>query len=80
MRTRKIQGVIFDEVNKFTTTLENGYKEVLKIDKIDGKKAFDLYQTYGFPLELTEEVFIEKGQIIDKEQFKNEFESHKEKS
>jgi alanyl-tRNA synthetase len=76
----KLQGVIFDEVNKFAKTLEKGYREVNKIDKIDGKIAFDLYQTYGFPLELSIEIFKEKGQEIDTEEFKKAFELHQDKS
>lgn len=69
-----------DEVNKFQKTLKQGLREVEKIEKIDGKIAFDLYQTYGFPLELTEEIFREKGQEINQEQFYSEFEKHKELS
>ena len=55
-------------------------KEVQKIENVDGKQAFDLYQTYGFPLELTEELFREKGQEIDHKQFEEEFEKHRELS
>lgn len=71
---------ILEEIERFKKTIEGGLKEASKIEKIDGKKAFDLYQTYGFPLELTIEIFSEKGQEIDKEQFQKEFEKHKEKS
>lgn len=72
--------IILEELNHFEKTLENGLKEVKKIDKIDGKLAFDLYQTYGLPLELTIEFFSDKGQEVDKEEFKKEFEKHKEMS
>ena len=71
---------IVEEVEKFNRTLDKGLREVAKIDKIDGRKAFDLYQSYGFPLEITEEIFKEKGQKIDKKEFKKEFDKHKEKS
>jgi alanyl-tRNA synthetase len=71
---------ILQEIDKFQKTLDKGLREAEKIDKIDGQKAFDLYQTYGFPLELTIEIFEEKGQKIDKEEFQNAFEQHKEKS
>ena len=64
--------VVNDEIKRFETTLSKGLKEVEKIEKIDGKKAFDLYQTFGFPYEVTEELFRQKGQQIDKEQFKVE--------
>ncbi len=69
--------VILDEINRFTKSLDRGLKEIQKIAEIDGKKAFDLYQSYGFPLEITEELFREKGQEIDKKQFYTEFEKHK---
>ncbi len=78
--TTQLQSVIHDEVTKFHKTLENGNKEVEKIDTIDGKIAFDLYQTYGFPLELSVEIFQEKGQKIDIEEFKKAFEEHQNKS
>ena len=71
---------VLEEIERFKKTLESGLKEASKIEKIDGKKAFDLYQTYGFPLELTVEIFSEKGQEIDNDQFAKEFEKHKEKS
>lgn len=72
--------VVENEIEKFGDSLDRGLKEVKKIDKIDGKKAFDLYQTFGFPYEVTEELFRQKGQDIDREEFKNEFEKHKELS
>lgn len=79
-RKGEIKGVVKDEVGKFKRTLERGLKEVEKIDKIDAKKAFDLYQSYGFPLEITTELFSDKGQTVDRNKFKKEFEKHKEKS
>lgn len=69
-----------DEMEKFGKTLDRGLKEIEKIQKIDGKIAFDLYQTFGFPYEVTEELFRQKGQEIDKTQFKTEFEKHQELS
>ncbi len=72
----EIKNVINSEVEKFKNTLEKGLKEIEKIDKIDAKTAFDLYQSYGFPIEITEEIFEEKGQSIDREVFKKEFEKH----
>lgn len=76
----QIQGVVFDEVNKFTKTLEKGFREVEKINKINGKKAFDLYQTYGFPLEITTELFSEMGQEVNEKEFRQEFEKHQDLS
>lgn len=75
-----VKTIVEDEMKRFGQTLEKGLKEVAKIDAIDGKKAFDLYQTFGFPLEVTEEMFREKGQSIDHVQFKHEFDKHKEQS
>ena len=75
-----IRAVIIEEIARFEKTLDKGLKEIEKIEKIDGKKAFDLYQTFGFPYEVTEELFREKGQEIDREQFRSEFEKHKELS
>jgi alanyl-tRNA synthetase len=77
---RVIQPVIEEEISRFNKNLDRGLKEIEKIEKVDGKIAFDLYQTYGFPLEITEELFKEKGQQIDKKQFGEEFEKHKDLS
>ncbi len=75
-----IEKAVNEEMDRFSKTLDHGLKEMGKIDQIDGKKAFDLYQTFGFPYEVTEELFRQKGQEIDREQFKAEFEKHKELS
>ncbi len=75
-----VEKAVGDEMDRFSKTLDHGLKEVEKIDQIDGKKAFDLYQTFGFPFEVTEELFRQKGQEIDKKQFKEEFEKHRELS
>lgn len=74
----KAGSVIKEEIVKFRNTLNKGLKEVEKVQKIDGKRAFDLYQTYGFPLEMTKEIFEEKGQKINQEVFEEEFEKHKD--
>lgn len=71
---------ISEEIGKFSLTLEKGLKEVDKIGEIDAKKAFDLYQTYGFPLEITKEIFSEKGQKINLDEYKKEFIKHQELS
>lgn len=75
-----IRKTIDEEVQRFKQTLSKGLKEVEKVDQINGKVAFDLYQSYGFPLELTEEIFQDKGQIIDHAQFEAEFKKHQEQS
>jgi alanyl-tRNA synthetase len=76
----EITNVINNEVRKFRATIERGFKELERIKNIDAKKAFDLYQTYGFPLEITKEIFSEKGQKIAEERFQKEFERHQEAS
>jgi alanyl-tRNA synthetase len=68
-----------EEEIKFGKTLEQGLKEFEKLSgqkQITGKQAFDLYQTYGFPLEITEELASEKKQAVDKFEFKNELKKH----
>ena len=78
---------IFKELEKeqktFQKTLVHGLKEFEKLknkNTIDGKTAFNLYQTYGFPIEMIEELAEEKGQKVDKEEFLKEVEGHKKMS
>lgn len=73
----KIQPVIEEEINRFNKTLNNGLKILEKIDKPSGKQIFDLYQSYGFPKELSEELLRERGLKFDKKQFDEEFEKHR---
>ena len=74
------------EKTKFARTLETGLREFDKIvarlsDKtIDATNAFKLYDTYGFPLELTVELANEEGIKVDEEGFKAKFKEHQEKS
>ncbi|MDO8569965.1 MAG: alanine--tRNA ligase [Candidatus Daviesbacteria bacterium] len=72
--------IIETEIKKFNQTLEKGLKEFSKLSEIDSKIAFNLFQTYGFPVELTAELAKEKNLQIDLEEFKKEFEKHKELS
>lgn len=74
---KKIQPVIEEEINRFNKTLNNGLKILEKIDEPTGKQIFDLYQSYGFPKELSEELLREKGLKFDKKQFDEEFEKHR---
>lgn len=69
--------IVNEEIERFGKSLDKGLKVIQKIEEINGKIAFDLYQSYGFPLEITEELAREKGQTIDKQQFYTEFEKHK---
>lgn len=84
-----IKSVIVEEKNKFMKTLSNGEKEFnkqsLRIkesdnDIIDGKTVFRLYDTFGFPPEVTKELADENGLKIDLEEFDKLFKEHQEKS
>lgn len=71
-----------DEKNRFSKTLEKGLREFSKVASkdIDGETAFHLFDTYGFPLELTVELASEKGLKVDSEGFALKFKEHQEKS
>ena len=78
-----IQEQLEEEENRFTKTLENGLKKFNEIatDKIiTGKEAFLLFQSYGFPIEMTEELAEEKGIKVDLEEYNDEFRKHQELS
>lgn len=75
------------EIARFESTLENGEKEFNKIlnnvkaaskNKIEGKDAFYLYDTFGFPIELTVELANENGMSVDEEGFKASMEEQKQ--
>ncbi len=76
--------VLATEKNKFNRTLEKGLKEFKKVtegkDNIDGTTAFHLFDTYGFPLELTIELANEMGLSVDVEGYKEKFKAHQELS
>ena len=76
--------VLATEKNKFNRTLEKGLKEFKKVtegkDNIDGTTAFHLFDTYGFPLELTVELANEMGLSVDVEGYKEKFKAHQELS
>ena len=84
-----IKSVILEEKDKFVKTLEKGEKEFVKEvgqvkeqgeNIVPGKVVFRLYDTYGFPPEVTEELAVENGMKIDKEGFDKLFKEHQEKS
>jgi len=83
------------EESKFVNTIEQGLKEFEKlvagfrmafektgqvIKEISGKHAFKLYDTYGFPLEMTQELAIENSLMVDVAGFNQAFKEHQEKS
>ena len=71
-----------NEKIKFNRTLEKGLKEFEKVSTkdIDGITAFHLFDTYGFPLELTIELAKEKGIKVDVEGYNQKFKEHQELS
>ena len=74
--------VLRNEKVKFNRTLEKGLREFEKVatKDIDGVTAFHLFDTYGFPIELTEELARERNLNVDIEGFKNKFKEHQELS
>ncbi len=70
-----VQGI--DRKNAFMSQKDPSY---VKETVIGGKQAFRLYDTYGFPLELTEELAAERGLSVDREGFDAAFKEHQEKS
>jgi alanyl-tRNA synthetase len=75
-----IQQSLEEEAHRFGKTLEKGMTEIKKIEMLDGTKAFRLYETYGFPWEMTAEIATQKGQEIHRVEFEAEFKKHQELS
>ncbi|MDE7190974.1 MAG: alanine--tRNA ligase [Clostridia bacterium] len=82
----KIYDELEKEIDKFSKTLEDGIKQLDKVlqfvkgDTLNGKTAFRLYDTYGFPIEMTVEICKEKGFGVDIEGYKLAQEEHIKKS
>ena len=74
--------VLKNEKEKFNKTLEKGLREFAKVSNkdIDGETAFHLYDTYGFPIELTEELAHDAGINVDVKGFQEKFKAHQELS
>ncbi len=85
-KEKEICAVLAKEEEQFSATLTAGLKQFEKTVQdlpgsvIDGQSAFTLYDTYGFPLELTKELASERGLAIDEEGFRRAFELHQQKS
>ena len=81
-----IQNVIKEEESSFLKTLDNGLVLLdamissAKDKKISGAKAFELYDTYGFPFDLTQLILSEKGIEVDEAEFDAELEKQKQRS
>ncbi len=76
----RVKTELATEEKKFSIALDKGLKEFSKLSQVDGKVAFDLYQSYGFPIELTEELSRERGFSVDKKVFEEEFKKHQDLS
>jgi len=72
--------VIFEEETSFLRTLEKGLKRIEVLTSISGEQAFELYDTYGFPLDLTSLIARERGFSVDEEGFKIEMDKQKSRS
>ena len=84
-----IKSVIIEEKDKFVKTLSHGEKEFNKAmnyakqngkNEIDGDIVFKLYDTYGFPPEVTKELAKENGMNVDLDKFNELFKMHQDKS
>jgi alanyl-tRNA synthetase len=81
-----VSKVIFEEEASFLRTLEKGLKRIeviqseLKTGEISGEQAFELYDTFGFPLDLTSLIAREKGISVDEKGFAAEMEKQKTRS
>ena len=80
----KIVDIIKKEEERFNKTLDRGYKlldEFIASKKdIDGESAFKLYDTFGFPLELTKEIAEENGLKVDEEGYKAAMQEQKDRA
>ena len=80
----KIVDTIKKEEERFAKTLDRGYKmldEFIEAKKdIDGESAFKLYDTYGFPLELTKEIALENGLNVDENGYKIAMQEQKDRA
>ena len=81
-----VEKVIQEEESSFMRTLENGLKRIdditntSKVNLIEGAKAFELYDTYGFPIDLTALILSEQGKEVDMAGFDAEMKKQKERA
>ncbi|MBN1544628.1 alanine--tRNA ligase [Candidatus Woesearchaeota archaeon] len=83
-KSRFISEELKKEQERFQKTLDKGLKEfekmALSMADIDAKSAFLLYQSYGFPIEMIEELAAEKNRTVDRKGFDEEYRKHQELS
>jgi alanyl-tRNA synthetase len=75
-----VSKVIFEEEASFLRTLDKGLKRIEGLQAISGEQAFELYDTYGFPLDLTSLIARERGFTVDEDGFKAEMSKQKTRS
>lgn len=76
-----VTDLIVDELVRFDKVLKNGMSEIEKRgNNLDEQIAFDLYQSAGFPFEITKELVAEKGIVLDQTKFDKIFAKHKDGS
>ncbi|MBQ5550070.1 MAG: alanine--tRNA ligase, partial [Bacteroidales bacterium] len=84
-----IKHVTKEEEDAFLRTLETGMKLIEKViadtkaagkTVVDGKEAFTLYDTFGFPLDLTELILRENGMTVNEEEFNVEMQKQKQRA
>jgi alanyl-tRNA synthetase len=81
-----IENVIREEEEAFLRTLENGiarietFLKTAKGGEMDGKTAFELYDTFGFPIDLTALILSESGWTVDRKSFESELQQQKDRS
>lgn len=75
-----VSKVIFEEEVSFLRTLEKGLKRIEGLKAISGEQAFELYDTFGFPFDLTSLIARERGFSVDEEGFKAEMQKQKSRS
>ncbi len=89
LEVENIANLLDQEETRFKRTLERGMKQVQKViervraangRQISGEEAFDLFETYGFPLELTVEIAGEQELGVDKDGFEQKYANHRELS
>lgn len=71
--------IITEEMEKFGNSLDRGLKifENYENSQLNELNAFNLYQSYGFPFEISEELFKQRGKVLDKKNFNDILEAHK---
>lgn len=79
-QVERITAGMEQEEKKFERLLDQGLKQIDKLSSLDGKVAFYLYETFGFPFELTQEIAAEKGWTVKKEEFEEEKAAHSQSS